>query len=110
MAKRTVTILVDDIDGTEIAAGAGGSVKFSVGASQYEIDLSSANQERLAAALAPFTASARRIAGPRRRTNTTANPGSQAIREWAKTAGIEISDRGRIPAKVVAQYEAAQAR
>jgi Lsr2 protein len=29
------------------------------------------------------------------------------IRAWAKDAGIQVSDRGRIPASVVAQYQAA---
>lgn len=31
-----------------------------------------------------------------------------AIREWAKGKGIEISDRGRIPAGIEAQYDATQ--
>lgn len=32
---------------------------------------------------------------------------SGEIRTWAKEHGIEISERGRIPASVIEQYEAA---
>jgi nucleoid-associated protein Lsr2 len=32
---------------------------------------------------------------------------SETIRSWAKDQGIAVSDRGRIPASVVEQYEAA---
>jgi hypothetical protein len=31
------------------------------------------------------------------------------VREWAKQQGIEVSERGRIPASVVSQYEEAHA-
>ena len=31
----------------------------------------------------------------------------QGVKQWAKDAGIQVSDRGRIPASVVAQYHAA---
>jgi hypothetical protein len=30
-----------------------------------------------------------------------------AIREWARAHGHTVSDRGRIPAKIIADYEAA---
>jgi pyridoxine/pyridoxamine 5'-phosphate oxidase len=33
---------------------------------------------------------------------------SSRIRAWAKDQGIAVSDRGRIPAGVAEQYEAAQ--
>jgi hypothetical protein len=35
---------------------------------------------------------------------------NQAIREWAKRKGIEVSDRGRIAASIVEQYEAEASR
>jgi hypothetical protein len=33
-----------------------------------------------------------------------------AVRAWAREQGIEIKDRGRIPADVIAKYEAATGR
>jgi hypothetical protein len=43
MAQRVITQLVDDIDGKEIAEGAGETVSFALDGVSYEIDLSSKN-------------------------------------------------------------------
>lgn len=55
-----------------------------------------------------YIASARRVEGQRRSRPSGANredPG--AIREWARGAGYEVSDRGRIPAEIRDAYDAA---
>ena len=44
----------------------------------------------------------RQARGPRKRVDTS------AVREWARAQGKEISDRGRIPASVMKEYQAAQ--
>jgi len=31
---------------------------------------------------------------------------NQAIREWAKAKGLNVSERGRIPAEIVEKYHA----
>jgi hypothetical protein len=33
--------------------------------------------------------------------------GSTEVREWAKAQGIEVKDRGRVPAEPVAKFKAA---
>lgn len=38
-----------------------------------------------------------------------ANPDTQKVREWARANGIEIGEKGRIPAEVQAKYDAAHA-
>jgi hypothetical protein len=53
------------------------------------------------------TTTARRSTGVPARSDRAQN---QAIREWAKRKKIQLSDRGRIPANVVAQYEAGAGR
>jgi hypothetical protein len=76
----------------------------------YEIDLSAANAARFRAQLAPFIEHARRPdRGQRSRPGRTsaARRDSAQVRAWAKEHGIEISERGRIPATVTEQYEAA---
>lgn len=107
MAKQTTVTLVDDLDGSE----ADEQVEFAVDGRSYEIDLSSANVERLREALAPFISAARRSSG-RRRSTATAAPAraatdreqNQAIREWAQQQGMKISERGRIPSNVLEAY------
>jgi hypothetical protein len=41
-----------------------------------------------------------------RQTRTSAI-GTTAVRNWAREQGIDIKDRGRVPADIVAKYEAA---
>ena len=84
-------------------------MQFAIGGVDYEIDLSQQNAARFRSQLAPFIEHGRR-AGPRRpRTVRTAasRQRSREVRAWARAQGIELSGRGRIPANVAAQYEAA---
>jgi hypothetical protein len=106
MAQRVTVALEDDLDG----GPADETVRFGVGTTEYEIDLSDTNAAKLRARLAPFVQHARRIGKgqPRRAARTAVSrQHSAGIRAWAMGQGITISGRGRIPATVVAQYQAA---
>ena len=106
MAQKITVALEDDLDG----GPADETVRFGLGGSQYEIDLSTKNATAFRKLLAPFIACARKAGrGPRRRPGRTAASRERTgdIREWAKGQGIAVSDRGRIPASVVEQYKAA---
>lgn len=52
-------MMMDDVDGTPIPEGAGGTVSFGFRGVCYDIDLTAENEEKLAAALAPFIEKAR---------------------------------------------------
>jgi len=85
-------------------------VRFALGGTEYEIDLNKKNATAFRKQLAPYIDHARKAGrGPRRRTGRTASSRERSggIRTWAKDQGIAVSDRGRIPASVVDQYEAA---
>jgi hypothetical protein len=85
-------------------------VRFGIGGTEYEIDLSKKNAAAFRRKVAPFVEHARKSGrGLRRRAGRTAasRDRSGGIRAWAKGQGIAVSGRGRIPASVVAQYEAA---
>jgi hypothetical protein len=106
MAQKITVALEDDLDG----GPADESVRFGLGGVEYEIDLSKKNARAFRRQLAPFIEHARRAGrGARRRPGRTAagRERSGDIRAWAKGQGIAVSDRGRIPASVVEQYEAA---
>ena len=83
-------------------------MRFGVGGSEYEIDLSEKNAAKLRKQLAPFVEHARRASGQSRRPVRTAasRRRSRDIRSWAQAQGIQLSERGRIPAGIAAQYEA----
>jgi hypothetical protein len=105
MAQRTIIALEDDLDGSPAAE----TLRFGIDGSEYEIDLSEQNAARFRRRLAPFVSRARRTGrGPRRPRRTAASRRrSHDIRAWAEDQGIVLSERGRIPASVVARYEAA---
>jgi Lsr2 len=109
MAQKIQTLFIDDLDGSE----AEGTVRFGLDGAEYEIDLNAGHAQALRDALAPFVAAARRAgSGARRpaRTGRRAPAGglnTTEVREWAKAQGIEVKDRGRIPAELVVKFKAA---
>ena len=109
MARKVLTVLQDDLDGSNAKE----TVQFSLDGVAYEIDLSERNANRLRNSLSDFITHGRRVGGRARRGTGSAKARSfdgidnKAVRVWAKSAGIELSTRGRIPADVVEQYRAA---
>ena len=112
MAQRVQTILVDDLDGTELGDD-GQTIRFGWLGAEYTIDLSLANVDKFAAAITPYVDAGQRIGG-RRTSNSSRGPAggagqidTKAVRKWASSNGIELSARGRVPAEVIEKYQAA---
>ena len=106
MKQKITVILEDDLDGDPAYE----TVRFALDGSAYEIDLSNKHAKALRRRLEPFISHARKAGrGPRRRTGRSAasRERSDGIRAWARAHGIAVSDRGRIPASVAEQYQAA---
>jgi hypothetical protein len=109
MAQKVTVALIDDLDGGPAEA----TIRFGLEGAEYEIDLSGKNARAFRKQLAPFIEHARKA--PRelgRRAGRTAATRQRSgdIRAWAKDQGIAVSDRGRIPARVLEQYAAAAKR
>ena len=109
MAQQIQTLFIDDIDG----GPAEGTVRFGLDGTDYEIDLSAAHSEELRKVLAGYVAHARKAAGTARRGSRgrrAADPlDTRKVREWARAQGIDIRERGRVPAEVIEKYKAAAA-
>ena len=109
MAQKTLVILEDDTDGTK----ADETVRFALDGTTYELDLSEANAKKLRGALEPWVKAARRTGGRRSSSSASRNGNGhaevdlKAVRAWAASNGVELSNRGRVPAKVIEQYKAA---
>jgi nucleoid-associated protein Lsr2 len=107
MSKSVSVIVTDDLDGSANAE----TVVFGLDGVNYEIDLGKANRARLEGALAPFIAAARRVPRTGRRRGGSRAGGSPAdrsgVRAWARASGLEVSERGRISADIMRQYDAA---
>lgn len=109
MAKTTIVQVTDDLDGSKGAE----EVSFSFQGTDYTIDLAKKNLSSLEKALKPYIEAATKVPkGPSRRRRSSKSAGAApnlgAVREWARSAGIEVSSRGRIPQAVLDQYEAAR--
>lgn len=114
MAIRTITELVDDLDGSEGDV----TVAFALEGRSYEIDLNSAHADEMRALFQPYIDKARRTRGmsPDGRRGRASSPASnnsnsgdhekrQAVRAWAQSQGIAVSDRGRLAQALIDQYE-----
>jgi hypothetical protein len=108
VAQRVSVSYACDYDDKEIPDGEQRSITFGLDGQEYEIDLCVKHSEKFTETVGKFAEHARRgtVKGARRRRRTAANRQRSAeIRAWAKENGMEVSDRGRIPAHVVAGFE-----
>jgi hypothetical protein len=107
VAQKIQTLFIDDLDGSP----AEGTVRFGLDGTEYEIDLNTEHAQALRAALARYVDAARRGGGSkspaRSRRKAADSLDTTEIRDWARGQGIEVKDRGRIPADLVVKFRAA---
>lgn len=108
MAQKVHIVLEDDLDGSEATQ----TVAFSLDGTSYEIDLNDKNAGKLRDALAPYLGHARKVTGARRGRRSSApaagaGHSAKEIRDWARSNGHQVPERGRIPATVREAFEAA---
>ncbi|GEP33555.1 Lsr2 family protein [Nocardioides szechwanensis] len=105
MAQKVNIVLVDDIDGSDATE----TVTFGLDGTSYEIDLNDKNAAKLRDSLAAYVGHARRSAGGRRtaKKSTSLGPSAREVRDWARSNGFTVPDRGRIPADVRTAFDAA---
>jgi len=109
MARKVETTLVDDMTGE----AADETVSFSLDGVEFEIDLSANNAGVLRDILADYANAGRKVGKPavsNGRSRPSATPRANreqtaAIRAWAREAGRQVSDRGRISAEVAKAFE-----
>ena len=112
MAQKIQTLFIDDLDGS----AAEGTIRFGLDGTEYEIDLNEEHAKALRDALTRYVDAARRPNGAARRPARTGRrtPASglntTEVREWARAQGIEVKDRGRVPAELVVKFKAATAQ
>lgn len=106
--KTVVTVVCDlphdtEVEGTE-------TVSFSFDGTAYEIDVCTAHAKELHDKFSAYTDSARKVSGAAaRRRKPRTGPGrerSSEMRAWARQRGHKVSERGRIPASIIQEYEA----
>ena len=108
MAQKIQTLFIDDLDGST----AEGTVRFGLDGAEYEIDLNAGHARELRDVLARYVDAARRIGGsackPARASRGPAGGlNTTEVREWARAQGIEVKDRGRVPADLMVKFKSA---
>jgi hypothetical protein len=108
MAQKIQTLFIDDIDGSD----AEGTVRFALDGTDYEIDLNAQHTGALRDVLAVYVAHARKAGGTARRAGRgtgrkASTIDNTTVRAWARDQGIDIKERGRVPATIVARYREA---
>ena len=108
MAKKTETIvtLTDDLDGSTAVE----TITFAFEGANYEIDLSKSNAKAFERAMSLYVGHARKVRSTRKAGAARTGGSKQdlgVVREWAKSNGYDVSDRGRVAAAVLEAYEAA---
>ena len=111
MATVTRTFLVDDLDGSTADVE---NVRISLDGTNFEIDLSAANAARLREKLARYVEHGTRVAPQKNRRSrrvvkppTSGRDQVQAVRDWARQNGYQVSARGRIPKNIQDAFAAA---
>jgi Lsr2 len=112
MARKVETTLVDDMTGDAAAE----TVSFGLDGVEFEIDLSANNAGVLRDILADYADAGRKVgkrtavSNSRSRRSVTPRGNRErtaAIRAWAREAGHQVSDRGRISADIAKAFEEA---
>jgi hypothetical protein len=118
MAQKVQVMLVCDLHEDEVEGVE--TVAFGLDGTSYEIDACEEHAAQLRDAFAPYVGAARRAGRAPATARRPARSGSprpaasgsdrervQAIREWARSQGHQVSERGRLSATVLQAYEAA---
>jgi len=118
MAQKVQVLLVCDLHEDEVEGVE--TVAFALDGSAYEVDVCEEHAAELRDSFARYVGSARRAGRSggtpaRRASRGSSRPApsgsdrerTQAIREWARTHGHAVSERGRLSSTVIQAYEAA---
>ena len=109
VAQKVSVTFACDYDSKEIPNGEHLTRSFSLDGRDYEIDLCVKHSQKFDETMKRFAERARKVSskvGRTKRRTTAHRRRSAEIRAWAKRSGMDVSDRGRIPAQVISKYEA----
>lgn len=112
MTRQTKVMLLCDMEEDGLSAEAEETVAFSVDGTSYEIELCAEHLAEFNEVVEPWTARARPVRGRGRRPVQPAAAVSSRrrrsggtdlteVRDWARANGLEVSQRGRVPQRVL---------
>ena len=115
MAQRVQVILVCDLHDDETPGTE--TISFGLDGTSYEVDVCGQHAAQLRGDLGRYVGVARRgsgrgsgrgASGAGRRRRRGGSGEAARIREWARSQGLAVPERGRVPAELAEKYAAAQ--
>lgn len=106
MSQKVRTLLIDDLDGSTAER----TIRFDLDGAEYEIDLNDAHLAGLRQTLDVYVSAGRKVPGQTRRTEfgvtgtRSGGPSTSEVRRWARSRGMKVNDRGRLPAGMRAKF------
>jgi len=104
--QKVETVRTDDLDGSV----ADSTIRFGLDGTEYEIDLNDEHANTFRESVQEYIAAARKVSGARRgpgQRQRSRSADSTRVREWARSQGLPVKERGRVPSDLIAQYRAA---
>ena len=113
MAQRIQVLLVCDLHDDETPGTE--TITFTLDGASYEIDLCEQHAVKMRERFATYIGAGRRAGGrgdvaggrSRRRRSRGGSGDAARIREWARSQGLAVPERGRVPAELAERYAAA---
>ena len=112
MAQKVQTLFIDDLDDLD-GSEADGTVRIGLDGTRLRdrperrAHPATARRPRAVHQCGPLGWRQHPQSARSARKAPKAGPDSTEVREWAKAQGIEVEDRGRIPAELVVKFQAA---
>ena len=106
MAQKVHITLEDDLDGSEASE----TVVFGLDGTSYEIDLNDKNASALRDALSNYIGHGRKVGASSKRGRKAASYNAHTakeMRDWARSNGYKVTDRGRVASEIREAFEAA---
>lgn len=105
--QKVETVRTDDLDGS----AADSTIRFGLDGTDYEIDLNDEHATSFRQSVEEFIAAARKVSGARRGAGRSRRSAtgvdSTRVREWARSQGLPVKQRGRVPSDLIARYREA---
>ena len=105
MARVTITQYICDLTGQPVEEDEHVTIEFTINGTAYTLDTDKDGAAKFDKAIRPFTESARVVKASRGPRKSRSVERTRKVRAWAVSQGIDIADRGRVPAKIIEQYE-----
>lgn len=106
MARETVQIYFDDLTGEPVEADEVQTIKFAWEGKALRLDLNQENAEVLEEVMKPYLDAATLVTSSEiKKSPKPKRTDLNEVRSWARENGMEVSDRGRVPIKVLDAYD-----